>query len=80
MKANGESAVKIKKGIILLGIFFIWGLCSQGPQAKAEQAVFHAYSKPLALPEIALEDLDGKMVKIQDQQGKVILLNFWATW
>lgn len=31
-------------------------------------------------PEIMLEDLSGKMVKIADFEGKPVLLHFWATW
>jgi peroxiredoxin len=31
-------------------------------------------------PEIALKDLQGHEVKLADLRGKVVLLNFWATW
>ena len=31
-------------------------------------------------PEIALKDLEGHDVKLSDLRGKVVLLNFWATW
>jgi len=33
--------------------------------------------KPL---DFVLEDLDGKTVKLSDYAGKVVLVNFWATW
>ncbi len=32
------------------------------------------------VPDISLKDLKGKTVKIADFKGKVVLLNFWATW
>ena len=32
------------------------------------------------LPNINLEDLKGKKVDLKDFKGKVIFLNFWATW
>lgn len=32
------------------------------------------------MPDISLEDLKGKTVKIQDFKGKIVLLNFWAMW
>jgi len=31
-------------------------------------------------PEIALKDLQGQEVRLSDLHGKVVLLNFWATW
>src|SRR3990172_616238 len=31
-------------------------------------------------PEIALADLAGGMVSLADFEGKVVLVNFWATW
>jgi peroxiredoxin len=34
--------------------------------------------KPAA--DFALEDAAGKTIKIEDYRGKVVLLDFWATW
>jgi peroxiredoxin len=31
-------------------------------------------------PEFALKDSDGRTVTLADYKGKVVLLNFWATW
>jgi peroxiredoxin len=31
-------------------------------------------------PEFALKDADGKTVHLADYKGKVVLLDFWATW
>jgi cytochrome c biogenesis protein CcmG/thiol:disulfide interchange protein DsbE len=33
-----------------------------------------------AAPAWELKDLDGKTVKSSDFKGKVVILNFWATW
>ena len=31
-------------------------------------------------PEIDLADLSGKVVKVSDLKGKVVLVDFWASW
>jgi peroxiredoxin len=33
-----------------------------------------------AAPEFVLKDSDGKTVHLSDYKGKVVLLDFWATW
>lgn len=31
-------------------------------------------------PEVTFKDLDGKEVPLESYRGKVVLVNFWATW
>jgi len=31
-------------------------------------------------PDVTFKDLDGKDVKLADLKGKVVVINFWATW
>jgi peroxiredoxin len=33
-----------------------------------------------ATPALQLQDVDGKLHRLADYRGKVVLLNFWATW
>ena len=39
-----------------------------------------AVSKPVLAPDFTLEDMDEEQHKFADYRGKVVLLNFWATW
>jgi thiol-disulfide isomerase/thioredoxin len=39
-----------------------------------------ALPKPPAKAHLKLKDLDGKSVRVQDLQGRIVVLNFWATW
>ena len=43
----------------------------------AQQA---APEKPRQAPALTLRDLRGRAVRLSDYRGKVVLLNFWATW
>ncbi len=36
--------------------------------------------KEIQAPDFTLKDLDGNQVSLRDFRGKVIFLNFWATW
>jgi len=31
-------------------------------------------------PNLSLKDINGKSIRLSDFKGKVVLLNFWATW
>jgi thiol-disulfide isomerase/thioredoxin len=42
--------------------------------------VLTAISKPIPAPDFALEDMDAKKFSLKEYRGKVILINFWATW
>ncbi len=47
-------------------------------QVKAASVKAEKDRKPA--PDFTLKDSDGKSVKLSDYKGKVVLLNFWATW
>ena len=36
--------------------------------------------KKVRAPDFTLRDLQGNAVRLQDLRGKVVFLNFWATW
>ena len=49
-------------------------------RAQDEQSTIRFVRNPDAAPDFKLTTLDGKPVTLADSHGKVILLNFWATW
>lgn len=62
------------KKILLLSVIFLIPL------------LFMAFTSPLPskvgdkAPEFKLKDLNGKEVKLSDYKGKIVLIDFWATW
>ena len=40
----------------------------------------HGYAKDPPKAELSLKDLNGKRVHLREYQGKIVVLNFWATW
>lgn len=64
-------------------------LCATGPvwnkaygiEAEPEPALARTADGALkSAPDFNLKDLSGKTVKLSDFKGKVVVLNFWATW
>ncbi len=49
-------------------------------QQQSEQLVIRFIRHPDAAPPFALKGMDGKTVSLAGAHGKVVLLNFWATW
>ena len=52
--------------------------CSQQPSLKRPPV--KEVSKRQAAPDFALKDINGTTVHLSDYRGKVVLLDFWATW
>ncbi len=48
--------------------------------ASPQRPVIYLVGHPEAAPDFLLSSLDGKPVSLVGAKGKVILLNFWATW
>jgi thiol-disulfide isomerase/thioredoxin len=40
----------------------------------------HGYAKSPSKADLSLRDLKGNRVHLRDYQGKIVVLNFWATW
>lgn len=62
---------------LLLGCM-IYG-CSSSPKAVRAASLKPGKERREA-PDFALKDADGKTVRLADYRGKVVVLDFWATW
>jgi thiol-disulfide isomerase/thioredoxin len=57
----------------VLGLFVV----RFGPQAGAAAG----FGRELgSMPQFRIETLDGDLISSEDVEGKVVLVNFWATW
>jgi thiol-disulfide isomerase/thioredoxin len=44
------------------------------------QIVLHFASNPTPMPPFLVNDLDGNVISTANWHGKVVIVNFWATW
>ena len=61
----------------LLSVFL--GACGSSSERTTHAAVKPIRERQTA-PDFALKDVNGATVRLSDYRGKVVLLNFWATW
>ncbi len=54
--------------------------CGSSPTAAVKKASVKAAKERKTAPVFSLKDVDGKDVSLGDFKGKVVLVNFWATW
>lgn len=72
---------QIRRGLSATGLLCLMlaAACSSSPERKAAAAVKPPKDRKAA-PEFALKDVNGATARLSDYRGKVVLLNFWATW
>ena len=75
-------------GVAFAAVLFAGCGHTQTARADAERSkqdaqgasVVRFVKNPDAAPAFQLNDLDGRPVSLSEAKGKIVLLNFWATW
>lgn len=72
----------MKKNHVIIIVLLIFALAAAYGVRKYNQrgAVFDLNQSGKVAPEFSLPNIKGGELKITDYKGKLILLNFWASW
>ncbi|HBB41548.1 MAG: hypothetical protein COW73_08565 [Nitrospirae bacterium CG18_big_fil_WC_8_21_14_2_50_70_55] len=62
--------------LALLAVVLLVGACQAQPAPPAASG----QTEPVAVPPLELTDLDGHPVSLAALKGKVVIIDFWATW
>ncbi len=85
-KRNGTVKLLILTALAIVVGLIIWLLPSAQAQKNAEQDMDAAIAKSTLVkvgdkaPDFTVEMLDGSKLSLASLKGKVVLVNFWATW
>lgn len=56
------------------------GEAREAPAGTKSESGFVLWERPRAVPPLAFENADGHAIALQNFDGKVVVLNVWATW
>lgn len=68
----------MKKCLSLFAVMIVLVVMSACNRSRENKAAMPVENSPA--PEIIVNSLNGAPLKLSDLKGKVVLLNFWATW
>ncbi len=66
--------------LLLMMLAFVVAGCSRSDEKSKEKTTASKAVEGAMAPDFTARDLAGKEVKLSDLRGKVVLVNFWATW
>jgi cytochrome oxidase Cu insertion factor (SCO1/SenC/PrrC family) len=82
MKSNvtdgGTKMRRLSIVIYLVVIFLLYA--TPAVRAQFSEAGVEKFRVPVEAPDFVLTDVDGRKVSLKELRGKIILLNFFATW
>jgi peroxiredoxin len=80
-----KTLIKLFGMMIAVSLFFTVKVVAQ--TSKSPKQLLHDAEQQTtivktgnAAPDFTVEMLDGKTIKLSELKGKVVLVNFWATW
>lgn len=72
--------VAVIAALVFTGVIPLFGGGAPGPAGAPQEAPLAKLESGTLAPDVAMADLDGNPVTLADYRGKVVVMNFWATW
>ena len=87
VEAHREGIINMKRFIgiglvcVLLAIFIVNFMTTKSQPMKTQQvALTEDNQRVMQATNFELPTIDGEIMELHSQHGKVVVLNFWATW
>ena len=81
-KSNLTLILMLVAVIAILAVMIFWNpqSATAAPQSSEQIEASTIAKQGSEAPDFTVEMFDGKKVRLSDLRGKVVLVNFWATW
>lgn len=66
--------------VFLLAILLLSRIPSASAQTQFSEAGVEKFRVPVEAPDLTLREVDGGKISLKELRGKIILLNFFASW
>ncbi len=66
--------------IFLMAILLLWKIPTINAQTQFAEAGVERFRVPVEAPDFTLTEVGGGKISLKEFRGKIILLNFFASW
>ena len=66
--------------VFILAILSLWRIPGANGQTQFVEAGVEKFRVPVEAPDFTLKELGGGKVSLKELRGRIILLNFFASW
>jgi thiol-disulfide isomerase/thioredoxin len=70
----------MRKLMVLFSLFILFTSCQSNKSHKININVVEGLEIGNRAPELAYSDPDGKIISLSSLRGKMVLIDFWASW
>ncbi len=71
---------RLAASALVLAILLLWRIPSASAQTQFVGAGVEKFRVPVEAPDFTLGEVGGGKVSLKELRGKIILLNFFASW
>lgn len=83
VKSSGNGGITMKRlAVVVFGlvILLLWRIPGSSAQTQFVEAGVQKFRIPVEAPGFTLREVGGEKISLKELRGKIILLNFFASW
>jgi cytochrome oxidase Cu insertion factor (SCO1/SenC/PrrC family) len=77
---GGFAMKRLAVAVFVLVVLLSWKIPGLSAQTQFMEAGVEKFRVPVEAPDFTLQEIGGGKVSLKELRGKIILLNFFASW